>query len=199
MNREELAARLRRSLSANVMLDVTAERTLLCHLPEVGEQAFLHTVFSGISRHQVIGAANANQLEIPESFVSMLESFNGAILFKGSLSLFGIVQSFTRNPAVRQPFDFLNGNKFGRPLAAQSSDFFIGGMSWDGSLLFLEGDSPTVLRRSRESRNVINTWPSIEVLLEERIAELEKLFDEHGRKIDKKAPTAPLAMQTRVH
>ena len=199
MNMEGLVARLRRTLAGDCASDINPERALLCHTPHVAPRAYFHTVFPGVGEETIQRIEALSGVAIPRAYARLLQGFNGAILFSGAMSLYGIVESFTRNLNVHQPYDLLEYNHLSRPVYAKPEDFFIGGMKSDGSLLFLEGDAPTVFRRERGSRDVLNSWVNIDAMLDERMAALEKLFDEHGRKKDPNASTVPVPMKSRTH
>ncbi|WP_426701629.1 hypothetical protein ACPPVV_01025 [Rhodanobacter sp. Col0626] len=164
---------------------------LLGRLPHVGESAYLHVLFSALT------ASDLDELEIklsrrvPEVIAEFLLNHNGLIAYQGALSVAGRRSNFSRDSSNRQPFDILEGNTYSRVSEADADDFFFGSYNWDGSLLFVRGDSPFIYRRSRSSAAVLNSWPSMTQMLDLEICRISKLFDKLGQETDQSVPTTP--------
>lgn len=155
----------------------------ICNLKNIGPLAFLHTVFNGVDYSQISEFEKKNGIEIPLPYKDVLTEFNGAILFGGRLSLFGIARNFSRSSVNRQPFDILEQNKYSSPPDNVNSNFYIGSSSVDGSLFSLKTDSRAIHRRSRASGEIIKSWDNFDCFIIEEIMELSKGFDRKGLKI----------------
>lgn len=182
MNYSSLINCLIKELDIDVDSIIQDDHARICRLPEVGPMAYLHVIFNGSNSTFLCDHIESGGIQIPADYCRFLSEINGAILFRGNLSLFGIVKDFTRNPETRRPFDILENNLYSTPVGSRPGDFFIGSISFDGSLLFLNRDGPEVYRRPRDSRNIIDAWENVCSLLEMCISKLTPLFDRRGHR-----------------
>jgi len=183
MEYNNLICNLRSYLNEETDLHPTNDSIGICNLKSIGPLAFLHVIFSGVDHSQISEFENNNGIEIPLLYKDVLRKFNGAILFSGRLSLFGIVRNFSRSSVNRQPFDILEQNKYSPPLGSVSSNFYIGSSSIDGSLFFIRTDSRAIHRRRRTSGEITQSWDNFDCFVNEEIMELSKGFDRYGLKI----------------
>ena len=109
------------------------------------------------------------------------------------MSIHGYRRNYIREgDATIQPYSLLRRNCNEPPEDANSSQFFFGSYSWDGSILYTDPDkSLKVYRSSRESVELLNEWPDFETFLLSEAERLAKYYDENGVKINKSLPTTP--------
>lgn len=168
----DVIQQLRPHLSDGAIYPSKNEAIRLEPLPMVGEHAYQHVLFPGLSLDEIDNALFAAGLTVPQSFRRFLSEINGMILFQGGLAIYGVRGEISRDPDVRKPFDVIEANTLGRPLQSAEDDFFIGSFDQDGSRLFLRGQESQVFRRPRKSAEVMARWPDIESMLSSEIERL---------------------------
>lgn len=159
--------------------------------PFVGPDAWIHLVYPPLGHAQIDKLEDELTVRIPDPYRELLGIMNGCSLFLDSLSLDGHRTSHSRAAdAVPEPYDILTVNRDERVHCAGSELFFIGGYSFDGSLLFL---APTgeVCRCSRDDVYPHNTWPDIWSMLNNEALRLLSLFEVHEYRIPSLLSTTP--------
>lgn len=137
--------------------------------PDFGSHAYLHLLFPPLERELADAVEKRSGVPIPDHVRDFLSEINGAILFQGELSLYGIRTSLSRNVLERQPFDIFEPNSISRPREARLGDFYIGSYSDDGSRLLVKGEESTVHRCERATGRVLGEWRSIQEMLAEEV------------------------------
>ena len=168
---------------------------LIGHVPHVGEDAYLHAIFSGLQNIEIKKIESELQISLPPEYEKFLEEHNGFILFQGAISLSGLPANNNRTISDRQPFSLRDDNMSGRPRGSSRGDFFIGSYDWDGSLLFMTEPTKSVYLRRRDDSAVRWEWPSLGVMISSEVARLAEHYDEVGREIDPKWSTLPDAVR----
>jgi hypothetical protein len=163
-------------------------------LPHVGGHAYLHVIFPPRPDEEISDLLVASGLDVPQSVLSFLREINGAILFQGALSLYGLRGEISRDPELRKPFDLIEANTLMRPKGASAGDFFIGGYNEDASRVYLKADGTKVYRRDRKSVGDLAQWPSLENFILNEISRLSLLFDSDGMR-NGDASTLPPSLQ----
>lgn len=144
-------------------------------LPSVAPCAYKHVLFPPIDAGKVDQALFALDLEVPKSYREMLEQINGAILFLGRLSLYGVRGEISRNPDLRKPFDVNEANTIRRPQFLSPDHFVVGGCREDGSKFTMLPDG-CVRRMLEGQREAIAAWDSLEDMLNSNVASLERAW-----------------------
>ncbi len=168
---------------------------MICHVPHIGPEAWLHVLYVGLSEDEIIELQNKLAIQIPYVYKNYLKKFNGLNVFSDSISLWGFRRSFTRTGKNSiQPYDIVSLNSE-RPKGTPNTWLFFGGYSWDGTRLFFDleqgEDTIKVYRCARRKCEILQEWESFEEWLLVEIKRLSQLYNENGIKIDKSLPTSP--------
>ncbi len=165
---------------------------LIGHVPQVAPEAYLHNVFPGLDRKGLNQIESLIGQPLPEPLRRFYTVFNGLDLFSSSLAIFGLRANYSRSgDDAWQPFDITLPNVDERIDNANDDTVFFGSYEWDGSLLYMNAEDPSVYRCSRESVEPLNQWSTLEEALIQETRRLDALFDTKGRKIDENRPTTP--------
>lgn len=167
---------------------------LIGHIPHVAPLAYLHQIYPGLTEPQVNELAGTVGRPIPDHHRAFLRLGNGMSLFM-QVSFYGLRFTYSRDPdASRLPFHMKTSNTWERPKGAPDAAVFVGGYSYDGSELYvLPGDPRVYHCPRRAAKPVLNTWPSLEAMLNAEIDRFETLLDRDGKLIDPGQPTMPPA------
>lgn len=167
---------------------------LIGHIPHVGTEAYLHSIYCGLQDSQIKEIESLIQRNIPTDYKVFLKLGNGISLFQ-KLSLDGLRFNYARDAdSSRQPFHMQDVNTWERPKGANPLAVFVGGYSYDASKLYMLPDSPRIYHcPRRDGLTVLNAWPNLGKLLSTEIDRLAKCFDKQGKLIHTNKPTAPLA------
>lgn len=168
---------------------------LICHVPHVAPEAWLHEIYAPLSKENIESLENAVPLKLPQEYKEFLLRTNGINIFSDSLSIWGLRKSYSRSgDEAIQPYDVISMNKE-RPKNCPDTWLFFAGYSWDGTRLFFdlssERDSGKVYRCERYNARIIQEWPSLGEFLTSEVERLSKLFDEKGVEYDENMPTCP--------
>lgn len=163
---------------------------LIGHVPHVAPLAYLNILFPPLTELKIAEIEGELNVKLPQPLREFYLLANGAHFFSGSLSIFGYRENYRRTgDAAWQPFNLRDVNLDERPSDAMDHHFFFGFYDWDGSLLYLDGQ--TVIRCKRHSVSPLNTWSSLEEMLLKEMLRISNLFDENGRELDRATPTIP--------
>lgn len=168
----------------------------LTHVPWVASQAYLNIVFKPAAIDTVRRVARS--LELPHTFRNFLESQNGAILFSGALSIYGVHcpgQLLNRSdPFSRLPFDIELENS-NHPPDDPTRLFAIGGYGMDGSRVCMDRYNLKVevwpRDTSRLGPNPSFSWSSLNEWIASEVARLSMLFSESGKLLAAESETLP--------
>lgn len=162
------------------------------HIPHVAPRAWFHIMYPPLGANDIAEIERSIQRPVPSAYQNLLRITNGLTLFGGSLSLFGRRTDYSRDPAVRQPFDLSVSNLKERPPGAKDSWFFFAFYKQDGSLAYLDDEKSPVYRGNRTmSDPKLNEWPDLAAFLSAETARLATHFDERGRPVNAGRPTTP--------
>lgn len=164
---------------------------LIGQTPHVGPEAWLHTIYSPLTKEKIEFVQRELVRPFDTSFTEFLECSNGTNLFSDSLSIFGYRESYDRTGnAVWQPYDIIALNEdFERPKGMPKDVIVIGSYNWDGSKICLHPGG-VIVRSPRRSFGQLNKWDNFWELIELEIARLSGLFDKQGKEIGNE-PTVP--------
>jgi hypothetical protein len=152
------------------------------HAPWVAPLAYLHILFKGATKRAL--SDNSALLRLPKYWLEFLTVQNGAILFSGAFSIYGVKETGAllnrRDVFQRGPFLIESENKSWQPKDRQR-EIVIGGYSYDGTLAVLDRDKGTVSAVSRKNHNLLMSWAGPDEWLTEEMDRLSKLFDKSGK------------------
>lgn len=171
--------------------DVAYFRT---HVPWVAPEAYLHIVFKPAPERVLAQAAQ--RLRLPPVFLDFLKTQNGAILFSGALSIYGVLASGERinrsDPFSRPPFDIERENSNWPPYDP-ACFLAIGGYGFDGSCVCINRNTFRIDLFSRGeaslSRRPSVSWNGLDEWIRDENSRLSTLFDSTGRRLVNESET----------
>jgi hypothetical protein len=163
----------------------------VCHLPDEGALAYLHTLYPGLSEDRLVQTEAAYDRPLPAEYRRFLGWANGAGFF-GHLRLNGShVRGTDREPidrsgaGVGQTISLDYGNQFGWPAGAPYSAWVLGTVSgWSGQgYLLLRQDGGVTLCSMTDATDVAATWDSFSHMLFSEFDRMAGLVDDQGRRL----------------
>jgi hypothetical protein len=163
-------------------------RTLV---PWVAPEAYLNVVYKPAPRELFVQVAE--KWRFPSSVIDFLGNQNGAMLFSGSLNLYGVVERgrlLNRQDRFSlPPFDIEQEN------ASWSFHpdrlLVVGGYSLEGSRACIDRSDGRVHLFRMKTRIPTVSWSTLDHWLTDEIARLRTLFDDNGRRIASESETGP--------
>ena len=178
----KLEIRLTQALDEPVLQRTSNGALLIGRRPDVGPKAFTHVLFAGLPYKLVEEAMASSRVLIHPTYAQYLTEYNGAILFQGELSLYGVRAKLSRDADNRQPFDVVGLNNPGeRPDWSFSDGTVVGGYRSDGSVLYMTSGSDSISRRIFDSGELLGTWSTFGLFLEHEVERLISLHDRGGK------------------
>jgi hypothetical protein len=167
------------------------------HVPWVGSSAYLHVVFKPAPPDLLSHAAT--ELKMPVPFVDFLRIQNGAVLFSGALSIYGIHsrgQLLNRDdPDFVLPFNVEDENQ-NWPPPDRAVYLSIGGYSFDGSRVCINRNDGKVYLFERGTQSLLRSpshcWENIEQLIISEVMRLAALFDRRGKRLVDESQMLPV-------
>lgn len=162
------------------------------HAPWVAPLAYLHIVFKGAedTALRIVGEA----LGLPESWRNVLAIQNGAILFSGAISLYGVHAPGAllnrTDPFKRLPFSIESENRSWPP-KDRETQVVLGGYGYDGTRAVLDVVKGSILAMPRKNTAVVAEWPDAESWIRSELKRLRLLFDREGKIVVSKEDTVP--------
>jgi len=174
---------------------ITNGTQLLCPVPHVAPQAWLHEIYAGLSESIIVEYEKKFPLSFPSEYREFLHYANGINVFSDSFRVNGLRTSYCRiGDEAIQPYDLMGLNEE-RPRGCPNEWLYFGSYEWDGTKLMFDLSDPTnqnkVYRCARRTPEILQEWPDFWRFLESEIRRLALLYDENGVKYDKNAPTTP--------
>lgn len=165
--------------------------------PWVAPEAYLHIIYKPIVDTALLKMM-ADELALPASMIEFLQQQNGARLFSGNFSLFGIAspgQLLSRKGILSLlPFDIARENRE-RRFSYKQRFLAVGGYGFDGSTALLDRLEGRVTVVKSGSDQPIMSWTGFEEWLESEITRLSSLFDNVGRLLAEESATVPFVKQ----
>jgi hypothetical protein len=159
------------------------------NVPSVAPLAYLHIIFKPVP--DPVRSERTQALQIPRSLADFYRAQNGAILFSGSMSIYGL----------HQPGQLIERDDVFRILAFNIEDhnsepprpslLCCGGYSVDGSSVWIDRIDGIIYRYMQHLRAPCNTWRSLEEWIGHEISRLSALFDRRGTNLSDLSFTAP--------
>ena len=176
----------------------------LTHVPWVAPQAHLHIVFKPAPDRVLMHAAH--RLRLPPVFLDFLKMQNGAILFSGALSIYGVRAPGDRinrsDPFSRPPIDIEHENSNWPPYDSDRL-LAIGGYGFDGSSVCINRKSFRMDLFSRGEGSLSDTasfsWNSLDEWIRDENSRLSTLFDSTGLRLVNESETVPRQGSRKLH
>ena len=158
------------------------------HVPWVAPQAYMHIIFKPTPSDAL--AQVAQKLRMPPVFMEFLKTQNGAILYSGALSIYGVSPPGQRlnrsDPFSRSPFDIERENSNWPPYDAETF-IVIGGYGFDGSSACINRSTLHIDLFQRGEASLQSTpvcsWNSLDEWIRDEHSRLSMLFDSAGRRL----------------
>ena len=164
------------------------------HIPLIGPEAYNIYTFAPLTEERLALLERVLNREVPKQYKIFLTLFsNGMHIFHRCLSLDGLQGSINRDLGIQGPFDLSDTNVYERPKNADSNCFFLGGYSYDGSLLYIKDDVSTVYYCARRDATPLKEWNSFSEMLIEEIQRLKSLHGTDGMLQVPREETLPIA------
>jgi len=173
---------------------LSTDAILIGHVPHMGPEAWLHKLFPPLTYQDIEELENAVQHNIPAPYKEFLLLYgNGIRIFSDSFNLYGLRKLLGRgtDETSAQPYPLDIPNTVERPKKANKEYLFIGGYSWDGSKIYIDGMTNKVYYCARRDATPLYEWNSFEEMLVSEVLRIQKHFDKDGKRIDKSIPTVP--------
>jgi len=182
-----------RKWSHNGVKEISNGATLICHVPHIAPQAWLHTIYAGLTDKNMDVLQENIRGILPKDYVDLLKCTNGINIFSDSLSIWGMrTSNARRGEDAIQPYDLvsLNEEKIGR---IPDKWLAFGSYSWDGSTMIYDFSKSNckVFRCECDSVKILQEWSDLWTWLDSEIERLSLLFDENGIEYDEDTPTMP--------
>lgn len=175
-----------RKWSHNGVKEISNGATLICHVPHIAPQAWLHTIYAGLTDKNMDVLQENIRGILPKDYVDLLKCTNGINIFSDSLSIWGMrTSNARRGEDAIQPYDLvsLNEEKIGR---IPDKWLAFGSYSWDGSTMIYDFSKSNckVFRCECDSVKILQEWSDLWTWLDSEIERLSLLFDENGSEYD---------------
>jgi|SRR5581483_3002393 len=165
---------------------------LIGHVPHVGSEAYLHTVYPPLNDKKIKEIVKKIQRPLPEQLVDFYQKSNGLRMFANTFSISGLRETYDREgDKARQPSDLSDSNLRERPKNAQQEAVFFGFYEWDGSQTWMAPDDEKVYLCARYDAKPLKNWKGLDTFLYSEFKRLSKFFDKRGKMFDEDAKTTP--------
>lgn len=161
-------------------------------VPWVGPLAYLHIIYKPAPR--LVLKEVAQKLRMPPPTIQLLARHNGAHLFSGALTIFGVRapgQLLNRgDPFLAPPFDIESENN---ELKRVDRSQFLGvaGYGFDGSIVCIDRFDAHLSLFRRDDATPLISWRHLDEWLSSEVARLSLLFDRRGKRLVDEAETVP--------
>lgn len=159
---------------------------LICPVPYVGPQAWLHSLFAPLTKDQIDKLECNCKQNLPSDFKEFLTRANGVSLFVGekSISIWGQRFSYVRTgDEARQPFDIVDLNEQpNRPANSPDQVLFFASVESGDSWCFFErqGSGYRIGKTSRQEFSPNHYWASFWVWLSDEVNEVASGYQLDG-------------------
>jgi hypothetical protein len=187
---EPLLARLERWRPAG-WIEHAGGGLQVCHVPEEGDQAYLHTLYPGLSEDRLAQTEAAYDRQLPAEYRRFLGWANGADFFRclrlnGSHIRGTDREQIGRSGAgVGQTISLDYGNQFGWPAGAPYSAWILGTVSgWSGQgYLLVRQDGGVTLCSKTDATDVAASWDSFSQMLFGEFDRMAGLVGDRGERL----------------
>ena len=157
----------------------------------VAPEAFLNIVYKPAPPELL--SRVAGKWQFPLTVVDFLGQQNGAMLFSGSLNLYGVVEPGTllnrQDLSSRLPFNIEDENSSWT--FHQDRLLVVGGYRFDGSRACIDRLNGQIHVFKKKERIPVASWPSLDNWLMDEIRRLRLLFADNGRRTGPESGTGP--------
>ncbi len=154
------------------------------HVPQVGDLAWLHRFYPGISAAELDWSERRMGRPIPPAWRGVLQAMSGLTLFIGRVNLSGLLPGglMRRDPEDPGPFSIEGNNgstvRHG-PLVALE-DFVIGGSSAGQGARYVLHPDQSVSKTDAQAVALLANWSSVPEMLDAEYRAFAALYDRDG-------------------
>jgi hypothetical protein len=162
------------------------------HIPSMGQKAYLNVIYKPAARDVLCDVAA--KINMPAPVVELLTQYNGAILYSGALSWYGVVrrgQLLNRSDPFSLPPYNIETEGLVWPSHDRDRLLRIGGYSFDGSLACIDRNDLHIDVFHRGEQSPYFSWACLEDWLNNEIHRLSDLFDSWGKRLVDESKTLP--------
>lgn len=165
---------------------------LLKNIPQVAPLAYLHYLYSPLSKEQVDSLERNFAYQLPEEIRQFFLEMNGVNIFNGSLYINGLRTDLSRTTeaVIQQPYDIVFPNLQGHEYHLKNT-IYLGAYGYDCSLIGYNVEDGSIHRQLKTNKEKISNWRSLTEFLAMEYLRLQELFDENGIKKEGAASTIP--------
>jgi hypothetical protein len=166
---------------------LTGGSRLVCPMPQVGPEAWLHEVFAPLSAENIEVLEREVGRKIPEGLRAFYRHANGAILFANALAIYGLRRNYERvGDQAFQPYALeLHNRKSERPPGLPETFLIVG--RWHDIERYLicmdGGQSDHVFEFAASGLVSTKRWASLREYLDHRLETIARFFDRSGHRI----------------
>lgn len=129
---------------AHLGFEETIDATLIGKAPQIGDLAWNHIFYRGLSKTELEEIENSLNLSFPVEIKTFYLESNGLTLFNTALNLNGIRRKNSRDPLNQQPYSIYTGNQVERPENAKPNYLFFASYGYDLTRVFVDTENGKV-------------------------------------------------------
>jgi hypothetical protein len=156
---------------------------LICHQPQLAAQAYLHGLYAGLSRSEIVEIEATVGQPLPPRLLDFYTATNGARLFQGMVSVSGLVKNFSRDPSTPVPVSIEHDNQhfsIFRPEWHGKGYFRIGGISFLRQDELLCGSDDQIVVLHAQTGEPLRYYPDVFSCLESLTREMARFWTVEG-------------------
>ena len=160
--------------------------------PHKGKDTWHNEVFRPLKEDEIETLQAQVGMTIPAALRELYLVADGLRLFSDELAVYGFRPQMGRSgDNVWQPYSLVEPNTLERPEDASADELFVGGYSFDGSLVKLNIKTGAVAATRPRSAKEFAHWPNLAFFLESEYSRLKGHFNERLELIDQVRSTLP--------
>ena len=162
----------------------------------IAPETYLNVVYKPAQAETLFSVAA--KLKFPDKFTELLAQQNGAVLFSGAFSVYGVVPPGTllnrNDPLSLPPYNIEDENRDWPPDDPERL-LVIGGYGFDGSSACIDRTTSQIYLFQRGEQTLVSSpsasWPSPGEWITSEVARLSFLFDRRGKRMVDQSETPP--------
>jgi hypothetical protein len=160
--------------------------------PHVGKDTWHHEVFRPLKEKEIVSLGAEIGIVLPEPLRRLYLVANGLRLFSDEIAIYGLRFPGRSGDSTWQPYSLVEPNTLERPSDSTKEEIFIGGYSYDGSLVKLKVKTGSVEACKPDSaKKTFARWPDLATFLIEEFKRLRTHFNDKLELLDPDGSTLP--------
>jgi hypothetical protein len=164
-------------------LSDSARLRLICRQPQNGAHAYLHRLYSGLSKEEIAEIEGIVGQSVPPRLRQFYTTMNGARLFEGQVSISGLVGDFSRDPTKEIPICVEQVNLSFAALRSEwhRQDYFrIGGISFLRQDDVICGPDDRVIVLHEKTGEPLRAYQDVFACLESFTRDMSEFWTDEG-------------------